>query len=201
MGQDKAHLPWGAHSLLEHVVEGLRSVTDEVIIVGKDARRFAHIRARIVEDRVADAHALGGVYTGLLAASQDACFICGCDMPFLSNAIIRYLAAQAEGVDWVVPETSDGIQPLHAIYRKSSLAAIEQALQEQRWELHRLAAVLKTKIVGEEALRELDPSGHSFFNINTLADYERAGALQSMVVVWETCCLSQEGWCRSHASC
>ena len=109
MGRDKARLPWGAVTLIEHVIDTVRPLVEELIVSVRDARQVPRLAVHVVEDLVPDAHALGGLYTGLRAASYARCFVCACDAPFLHPALIRFLIEQADGCDLVVPETDEGL--------------------------------------------------------------------------------------------
>ncbi|MBI4003710.1 MAG: molybdenum cofactor guanylyltransferase [Candidatus Omnitrophica bacterium] len=177
MGQDKAFLPWGPRTLIEHVIETLRPVVDELIVSVKDPRRFQYLPVRVVEDVVLDAHALGGLYTGVGVASNPRCFVCGCDAPFLNPTLIQYLLEQAEGYDLVVPRTAQGLHPLHAVYAKSALPTIERQLRQGRWDLQALVPALRARIIGPQVWRRLDREGRSFSNLNTPADYAAARRL------------------------
>lgn len=174
MGQDKAHLPWGDHTLIEQIIETLRPVTDTILIVAKDAAPFAHLRARVVEDLVLDAHALGGLYTGLTLATHEHCFVCACDAPLLNPALIKFLIQQADGWDLVIPRTRKGLQPLHAVYCRSILPVLEEQLRMQQWDLHSLVPNVRACVIGPEQIARLDPEALSFCNINTPEDYARA---------------------------
>lgn len=174
MGQDKAHLPWGDRTLVEHIIETLRPVTDEIIVVAKDAAPLSHLRARVVEDLVLGAHALGGLYTGLTLAAHERCFVCACDTPFMNPSLIQYLVEQADGWDLVIPRTREGLQPLHAVYRKSVLPAIEEQLRMRQWDLHALVPNVRACVIGPEQIARLDSGALSFFNVNTPEDYATA---------------------------
>ncbi len=188
MGQPKALMPWGDGTLIEQVVETLRPLVDELIVavnphtntigVGvKDAPCFRSLNVRVVEDLVPDAHALGGLYTGLKFASHERCFVCSCDAPFLNPDLIRFLVEQVDGYDLVVPKTRQGLQPLHAIYATSALPAIEEQLRQRQWALSELVGRLRARVVEAEELRRVDPTGLSFFNLNTPDEYLRARRL------------------------
>ena len=178
MGQDKACLPWGDATLLEHIIDTLRPAVDEIIVAVSDAQRFDLRHARVVEDLVPGAHALGGLYTGLREAAHPRCFVCACDMPFVNPRLVRALAEQARGYDAVIPRTAQGLQPLHAVYATSVLGAIEEQLHGRRWDLHTLVARMHTKIMEPEVLAAYDPDGLSCFNLNTPEDYQRACDMQ-----------------------
>ena len=171
MGRDKAFLPWGKTTLIEHLLERLRPVTDELIVAVKDAQAFRYLQATVVEDCVPDAHALGGLYTGLRAASHERCFVCACDTPFLNPAVIRWLIRLVDGYDLVIPHTPDGLQPLYAVYRTSVLSVIEEQVRRRDWTLTGLVGRLHAKIVEADVLRCVDPQGFSFFNVNTPDEY------------------------------
>ena len=174
MGRDKAHLPWGSTTLIKHVIETLRPVTNELLVVVKDARAFADLGVRIVEDLVPDAHALGGLYTGLTLAAHEQCFVCACDNPFLNAQLVRFLYEQLDEGDLVIPKTTSGLQPLHAAYARSALPAIQEQLRQERWDLCALASTLRTRIIEPEQWRLFDAGGLSFFNLNTPTDYVAA---------------------------
>jgi len=182
MGRDKAFLPWGGVTLIEHIIKTLHPVVDELIVAVSDPRRFQHLPIRVVEDVVLDAHALGGLYTGLGVASNSVCFVCGCDAPFLNPVLIRYLIEQAEGYDLVIPQTAQGLHPLHAVYTKSALPAIEEQLQQGRWDLQALVPTLHTRIIGPQGWRRVDHAGLSFFNVNTPTDYLAAQELAGNLI-------------------
>jgi len=177
MSQDKAHLPWGDRTLIEHMINTLRLVTDEIIVVAKDAAPFTHLHARVVEDLVQGAHALGGLYTGLRLAAHERCFVCACDAPFLNPALIQFLIQQADEWDLVIPRTREGLQPLHAVYRKPVLPAIEQQLRRQQWDLRALVPNVRACLIEPEQIARLDPETLSFFNVNTPEDYATARRL------------------------
>ena len=68
---------------------------------------------------------LGGLHAALSYASADGCFLCACDMPFLSSRLIRNLVELDSGADVVIPKSADSFQALHAVYSKRCLLAIE----------------------------------------------------------------------------
>lgn len=177
MGRDKAHLPWRNVTLVQHIVETLRACTDELILVVKDRRMFEGLRVRVVEDLVPDAHALGGLYTGLKVSAHERCFVCTCDAPFLNTKLIKALIRQVDGWDMVIPRTHEGLQPLHAVYKKSVLPAIEEQLHMRQWSLHAVVPKVRAHVIEPEQIERFDPGSRSFVNINTPEDYERARGL------------------------
>ena len=77
LGIDKARLTLGAklegeatgRMLLEGIVEKLLAISEEVIVVGHGEEVGGHLRARTVDDVYPRAGPLGGIYSGLQAAT------------------------------------------------------------------------------------------------------------------------------------
>ena len=177
MGQEKSGLLLNGRPLIAHVLAALRTVARELLIVTNDARKFSACDARVVEDLRPGTHALGGLYTGLLLATHDVCFVAACDAPFRHPPLMRRLRQEAGGYDLVIPRTLQGLQPLHAVYRRTCLPAIAQRLRERRWDLRALASSVATRIIEPAGIHRCDPEERSFWNLNTPDDYAAASRI------------------------
>src|SRR5262245_52595098 len=78
MGRDKALLPWGKVSLLEHMTQLLSTVAGRVQVVG---------RAEL-PDIVSGKGPLGGILTALEATDRDANLFVAVDLPNLTPAFL-----------------------------------------------------------------------------------------------------------------
>jgi molybdopterin-guanine dinucleotide biosynthesis protein A len=77
----------------------------------------------------------------------------------------------------VIPRWPNGfIEPLQAVYRiKPALEAAKKALSNGKLNMRSMVNRLRSvRYVSTLVLRQLDTELNSFFNINTLADLERA---------------------------
>ena len=72
--------------------------------------------ALIVEDRYPGKGSLGGIYTGLAAASNPWIFVVACDMPFLDTNLIEHMLSLRARHDVVVPVVEGHPEPTHAAY-------------------------------------------------------------------------------------
>lgn len=79
----------------------------------------------------------------------------------------------------IVLRSDFGIQPLHAVYARSCLPAVEQALTSDDHSLHALLSRLSFVTIGDEIVRREDLQGLSAFNANTPDDWQFAIALAS----------------------
>ncbi|MFQ5343261.1 MAG: molybdenum cofactor guanylyltransferase [Anaerolineae bacterium] len=107
MGQDKAFLQVGGELLIDRVLKAVRAVADDIIIVTNSPEKYAGYPARLIRDAYPGTGALGGIYTGLLAAEHSCGIVVACDMPFLKVDLLQYMAGQIEQYDVVIPYVGD----------------------------------------------------------------------------------------------
>jgi len=166
MGQDKAWIDLQGRPLIARVVDVLREVADEVFIVAND-ERYADLGLRVVPDRFPGGGALGGIATGVSAATHERVLVVACDMPFLRGDVWRLLIANAVGADAVVPKIGGEYETLHALYTKACLPAMERALGSGRMRVISFFGDVRLREVGEADLRAIDPELRAFTNVNT----------------------------------
>jgi molybdenum cofactor guanylyltransferase len=177
IGRPKAFLEIGGRPLIDRVLDALSGAFSEVLIVAPDFTPFTHLGARLVADTHPGLGALGGVYTGLAAAGHPRAIVVGCDMPFLSPALLAHLVARAGGRTAAVPRAADGRHPLHAAYTKDALPVLERAIAERSLKLLDAVARLDALEIGEAEMRRFDPELLSLFNVNRPEDLDRARAI------------------------
>jgi molybdopterin-guanine dinucleotide biosynthesis protein A len=99
MGRDKALLPWGPTTLLDHAIARLRLLTGDVRILCGPEARYQDRGLAVIPDVVRDEGALGGVLSGLLALRDARGLFLAVDLPFASVPLLEALAVSAEGFD------------------------------------------------------------------------------------------------------
>ena len=171
MGRDKAQLPAGDGTLIEHLVRRLAPVVDETLVAGGPmAPRRDDVRG--IEDRYPGMGPLAGIHAGLLEASFPLVWVVACDLPDVEPALGALFRSLAAGVDAVVPRVGDEAQSLCAVYDRSLAPRIEMLLRAGERRVQDLLARARVRYVSEAELRPVDPALRSFRNINTPADYE-----------------------------
>jgi molybdopterin-guanine dinucleotide biosynthesis protein A len=177
MGRDKALVPLAGKPLIQHVLDRVLGLGDDTLITTNRPQDYAHLGYRLVRDREPGAGALTGLYTALQAARHETVLVLACDMPFVSRTLLEHLLNRAAEADVVIPWRRGEYEPLHAVYRRACLPAIEAALaSEDRRVISFFPRVLVLKVEGAE-LERLDPDGRSFFNVNTPQDLVEAERL------------------------
>ena len=166
MGQDKAWIELDGEPLIRRVANVLAQVADEVIIVANDPK-YATLGLRVVPDRFPDGGALGGIATGVSAATHDRVLVAACDMPFLSAEVWRVLLDHRYEADVVIPKIGGEFETLHALYTKACVAPMERALAAGKLRVISFFDDVRVKPIEEQELRVADPTLRSFTNVNT----------------------------------
>jgi len=178
MGFNKAFIEFGGRRLIEATVDCLAGLFPEVLIIANDLDLYAYLGAKVIPDLIPNAGSLGGIYTGLSAAAHPKCFFVACDMPFLNADLIGLLVSEAEGWDVVVPRVAGELQPMHAVYARSCLPFIKEAIDVGMLKIARFFPKVKVKTIEEPALRAVDPYLLGFMNVNTPLELEEAEAIR-----------------------
>lgn len=174
MGSDKAALLMQGEPLLRRVARLLLAITPDVAIIGPPERATLVPDARIIPDRWPDHGPLGGIATALAALAGEAALVVGCDMPFLNLALLRHMMTLAPGYDAVVARADGKAHPLHAVYQRRCLPAIEAQLLAGDLRVQRFLAGLQVYFVEGSELERFDPQHLSLFNANTPQEWEHA---------------------------
>ena len=179
LGRSKALETVGGKNLIEHVIERLKPLTSQILIVTSRERSnlLAVGKAEILVDLYPDKGPLGGIYTGLLAARSLRSVVVACDMPFLNQALLSYMMQISASFDLVIPRFNNMVEPLHAVYSKDCLAPIERLLKLGKLSLLELLTLTNVRYVEAEEINRFDSEHLSFFNVNTEDDLEKARKL------------------------
>jgi molybdopterin-guanine dinucleotide biosynthesis protein A len=173
MGQDKALLEIEGQPLIGLVAGRLRAVAGEVIVAANDAARYGAFGDRCVPDVYPGVGTLGGIHAGLRAASHDLVVVVACDMPFLNPEVLAWFVRAAGGAngdgppDLTVLKHDEGVEPLHAVYRKSCLPAIEATIRSGERCAFAFYDQIAVRYVSPAEIAGLDPGLLSFRNVNT----------------------------------
>ncbi len=174
MGTNKALLPFRGRPLLERQLGVLRPIFERVVVAASDPAPYAPFRVEVVPDLLPERCALTGIHAVLSAARTAHAFVLACDMPFLNPRLIESLLAGCETWDAVVPETEGGPEPLHAVYSRGCLAAIEACAGRGAWrvpEFYPQVRVDRRRVLpGEWEVEGRSP----FLNANTPDEWRAA---------------------------
>ncbi len=165
-GSNKAMAEYHGIPLIQHAARTLETIFKNRIIVTNDPASYSFLGWPTVPDIHKNAGPLAGIHTAMRSLPDQNFFITGCDMPLLNPNLIRYLCTRPGNWDVVIPWTDEGPEPLHALYSRSALPAIETAIQGGETkivDILRNMRILKVSMI--EILRVV-PDFRSVTNIN-----------------------------------
>jgi len=167
MGVDKALLPFrGFGSLAEYQYNRLSELFDRVYISAK-SNKF-DFDVNIITDYYRDSSPLVGLVSIFETIDIDEVFVLSVDAPFVDMAIIKKLYTNSMPFkDVIVASSSNGIEPLCGIYKRSILPKAKEFLEKNN---HRLQALLKELDTQKIIFTQKD----AFANLNYPDEYQKA---------------------------
>ena len=170
MGRDKALLPWGAATLLDHALDRLRACCGRVEILCGPVPRYADRGVPVVPDVDPGAGPLGGVMTGLTRAGDGVGLFLAVDLPDVPVALLQHLIAGAAEADAVVPVTARGAEPLCAAYSAACLEPIRKRIAAGELKMTAFWPDVRLREVREGELARFGDPAAMFRNLNAPND-------------------------------
>jgi len=178
MGRPKAALDFGGVPMLTRIVSELKRLFAEIVVVAapesEDSLQIDMPAIKVVRDETAYQGPLDALRRGLDAVTNEIAFACSCDLPLLDSDVVAAIVAMLGEFDAAIPIIGEKLQPLHAAYRKRCAIALAALAMRGERRLIAIADAVNTRRISERDLKVIDPQLRSFFNVNTLDDYQRA---------------------------
>lgn len=172
MGQDKAMLPFKRQPLIHSVIATMQPMFAATLVSVRVPRPEIYLPQ--VCDSQSGGGPLMGLIAGLAAIQTDWAFVVGCDMPFVSPALVEKLASKRTAQHAVIAVVGGRVQPLAGFYARSSLAFLRASLALGNRSLLGALRSMEVSCVDEGDLRKADPALRSFFDLDTPQDLSRA---------------------------
>lgn len=166
MGFDKALLEMDGRLLVEVLADRLAEICGDVILATGDRGRLGRLDYPEVDDAVAYAGPLAGLVAAFAATEHDLLAVIAVDMPAANPMLLRYLGDRASGFDAVVPQSARGLEPLHAVYSRSALPALELALHSRRRSMQGVLDQLAVRVCDQGELQRAGFGAAFAANVN-----------------------------------
>lgn len=165
MGQDKAILDIDGTPAIKYVFDQLRVHFDEILVSSSNAAMHSIDGIKVVADEAAGKGPLMGIASALRVSRNEINFVIACDIPEIDISLVRRIINQSKGFDAVLPKTSSSkLEPLFAVYKKSTLAAIDESIIAGDYKI--LIPLEKCKVNYVQLHRD-----EQMKNLNTMNDY------------------------------
>ena len=185
MGRNKALVRIKGKEMLAWVVEGLKPLVNEIIVVAKDEsikssyQKIVPEDVKILFDVMELDGPLVGMYSAFLETMSEYAYVHPIDSPVINKGVIEYLFQKADGYDASIVRWDDGsIHPMHAVYRvKTGLAGARWALDRGDSSDKALASKLEhVNYIPVDDLRKFDDKLVSLLNVNTPQELDNIGS-------------------------
>jgi molybdopterin-guanine dinucleotide biosynthesis protein A len=174
-GRDKAFAAVGGEPIAVRAVRVFRALFPQVLVSTNDPERFAGLEVETVADRFPGGGPLAGIHAALLASRHPHVFVAACDMPGLDPDVIRFLLARIGDADAIVPRWEGDVEPLHAVYGRGCVPAIEENLRAGRYAVRDVLPALRVDYVDEDTMRAVRGAAWSLTNVNTPEELAAVG--------------------------
>jgi molybdopterin-guanine dinucleotide biosynthesis protein A len=174
MGKDKAWLQLAGRPMIEHVIAALQPVTTSISIIANDSE-YARLGFPVLPDSHSGIGPLEAIRISLQNAKRPRALLVGCDLPFVTSELFKFLISLAGPYEAVVPmSANEKLEPLCAIYCSNSLNAVDALISNGERKISLLYDRIPTRFVRFEELQHLSGSALFFTNVNTPDDYAQA---------------------------
>lgn len=173
-------MPFLGRPLIARLVERLAPQADELLVISNHLDDYTFLGLPLVPDVFPGRGALGGLYTALYTAREPVVAVVACDMPFVLSSLLRtqHDLLVNEDVDVVIPRSPQGLEPLHAVYRKETcLRAVHAALGAGERKMIAWLPEVRVREMPANEIAAYDPEFHSFINVNSPAEFQQAEQL------------------------
>jgi molybdopterin-guanine dinucleotide biosynthesis protein A len=192
MGENKSFLTFGTETVIEHIVNLMRSIFSEVVIITNEPEIYKFLNIKTYKDIFQNVGPIAGIHSGLVNSKTEKNFIISCDIPLMNADMIKSIIDQSSDSLVTAPKADGFIQQLCAVYNKSLIPTIEEIIQadtidenrdsvqtKRKCKVHTLLDKIDAKII--ENIEILDGYHENIFlNMNRPEDYAQIKSIISL---------------------
>lgn len=168
IGKDKSKLLYNNVPLIEYPINILKKFCNEIVI-SADSNKFPEYNYIKVPDEIGKFGPLAGIYSCLKKSSNHFNVVLTCDMPLVSEDLIRYIISNAKENDLVMPFYNSHYEPLCAVYSKSLIPIIENLFLKNDYSPLSLISISNFKKINIDKTVSFFKE-NLFSNVNTIND-------------------------------
>lgn len=173
MGQNKSFLKLGDRTIIERIVELMKSIFSDVIIITNTPEDYRFLNLPIFEDIYKWKGPLAGIHSALSHSDTDQIFVVSCDVPLMSKEMIDYIIRYKSEKPIIFCEAAGYHQPLVGVYSKTILDQIKIFLTKNELNdksFHKFLNNAEAEIINPTSLNFY--KNELFFNVNRPEDFE-----------------------------
>lgn len=144
---DKGFISLGEKLFIEHVIDALSPLVNNIILVTNDTN-YDEFGLKRVNDLIADQGPIGGLQTGLHYSKTNYNLVLSCDVPLITTDILQLIVNETTNeFDVTQIESKGKTMPLIAMYHKRCLTTCAELLTKGEKRLRAAVKQFKTKTI------------------------------------------------------
>lgn len=147
MGRDKALIPIDGVPMIQRILLTLQPVVSRTVVISDRVGVYDFLGVPVHPDVIKDRGPAAGIHSALVHASTDRVLIVPCDMPFLTEALLRHIMHFPDPGDACVIEEGGIRNPLCGLYHRRILPVIEPEIRASRHTPQHLLDLLEARSV------------------------------------------------------
>ncbi|AFH50508.1 Molybdopterin-guanine dinucleotide biosynthesis protein A [Ignavibacterium album JCM 16511] len=174
MGTNKSFLKIGNQTIIERIVDLMKSIFSEVIIITNSPEEYRFLNLPLFEDIYKWRGPLAGIHSALVHSTTDKIFVLSCDVPLMSREMIEYIANHKSEKPIVFCEAAGYHQPLVGVYAKVIMKEVEKfiaSLEINDKSFHHFLKNAVAEIIHPKKLSFY--RDELFFNVNRPEDFKQ----------------------------
>ena len=173
MGENKSRLKIGNKTIIERIVELMKDIFSENIIITNTPDEYKFLQLPLYEDIYKWKGPLAGIHSGLTYSKTERNFVISCDTPLMIKEMIQYIVNFQTRKPIVFCRAAGYHQPLVGVYKKQIIIEIEKFLSDNDEttdkSFHHFLKKVNAEIIDPQDL--LFYKDELFFNVNSPDDY------------------------------
>ncbi|HHO59187.1 MAG TPA: molybdenum cofactor guanylyltransferase [Thiotrichales bacterium] len=164
-GQDKGLLVYNGKKLVEHVIEAISPLCDDIVIsANRNMETYRQYSGKVISDITPDFQGpLAGLHAALPHCRHRRVFVCPCDMPMLTTGVFETLGDKLQYGHIAIAECRQKLQPVFVL-QKNLHGSLDHALQSGQ---RRLMQWVKS----QQPMLVSFSDSKAFSNFNECADF------------------------------
>lgn len=177
MGSDKQQLSYNGVFLIDTIIANLEKHFTEIIIVTNNKeffdKRYEDLASNVIitSDLIKELGPAVGLYTGLLASSNEDNMLLACDMPYFNHTYVDFLKSKNydKALVW---KNGRYFEPFFGLYKKYIHKDLLKYINSSRKSLNGFIATLNPTVIGPNDTTNIGNIEKIFTNLNYPADWE-----------------------------
>jgi len=159
--------------LIQHPVDRLSKIVENMIVVSKDCVKYAFLEIPCIVDAYEVQCPMVGILTAL-KHFKTPIFTVAADVPFVDSGHVKKLFMALGDADVCMPDIDNVQHPLYACYNTSIIEPFERAVSEEKYSLMKAVKDLNVVYLEASHLFNSENDKKCFININTREEYNLA---------------------------